>query len=70
VYQYVHVIQWKKQSILTSRSASRDRRAESVLESGQARRTRAKLGGLIYGPNGVWFGGVYFAKEIEIGSCR
>jgi cob(I)alamin adenosyltransferase len=54
LHQYVHVIQSKKQSILhTSRSASRVRRAESVLESDQARRTRAKLGGLIYGPNGV-----------------
>lgn len=55
LYQYVHVhvIQWKKQLMNTSRSASRVRRAESVLESDQARRTRAKLGGLIYGPNGV-----------------
>ena len=54
LYQHVHVVHWKRHLMDTSRSASRVRRAESVLESDQMRRTRAKLGWLIYGPNGVW----------------
>lgn len=52
----------------TSRSASRVRRAENVLESDQAQRTRAKLGVGWYGPSGLWGGwfGELLLREGEL----